>query len=337
MGNIITTDTGNVKDSELGKIITDWALNDYDAGMSYGKTTKLKYLLKKRACCTGRQIMKIALPTINLSDDVTGTTELIEPGYTPVSFSIFSSNEDLQQNCKIERTQYALPEDFGIPGHRTEEHCSALYAEDGLCKQIENDRRKQTSDLYKIAYGYYPADQEFLNVYSDCNCENSTLRNKKKAFSSSFTFDENILAQKFDGRCTSQGDRAYKIENFETNMCINISNEQDLSADENSSINTNQSCSNVKNITDQESYANDDNGLGPAPPTTPAPATTPAPTTSTKRKSVPTPTTTQVPKPSNQSVINQVFNGIKISVTISVIILIIYFIFKKYNFLSFIS
>jgi len=315
MGNIITTDSGYLNNTELGKIIDNWARYDYDAGLGYGKdsTAQVKELLKKRACCVGKNTMSIALPKINLDEAVKGTERVIESEYTPVLINFFKSRDELQRQCNIETDNYALPLDFGVSGHLTEDYCTLLYEgskpDNGLCYQIKNDRRKQLSDEYKIAYGIYPVDKEVLNVYSDCNCLNSTLRNKPQVFSSAETFDVNLLVQKFDARCSLLGDNAYKKENFDTNLCINIVNAQNLSAEENSSINTQENCNFQKSTTDINNNGSD--------------VTSPSTTT----KSVaPTPTTTTSSKTNKQ---NSIITPVTVFAIISIISIIL-FILKMY-------
>jgi hypothetical protein len=306
MGNIITNDSGYIKQSQLANLINEWAKNDYDAGLGYNKdsSSQIKHLLKKRACCVRKNYMPIALPKINITD-------LINPlgddyGYETVNIAIFADTNDMTQNCRIDNSNYLLPATFNSEYISTEGSCTLLYEgnsrNEGLCKNIKNERLKQTDSEFKASYSIYH-DKQLENVYSDCNCLNSVFRKKKDLFKESYSVDENIIAQKFDRMCSSLGDNVYKAKNFETNMCINIVDVNSMKSEDLSIINLNQNCSQqnpIATTNSMPSYAipstNPSNTTKPTNPTTAInPTNRTNPTTAT--------TATNPVKPANNYII----------------------------------
>jgi hypothetical protein len=244
MGNIVTNNSGYPIDSALGTLINDWAINDYDAGLGYKKdeSAQIKKLLKKRACCTRQGVMSISLPII---DPIVDGPECVKPGYKPVNIRIFNSNQaEMEQNCSIDNNNYLLPVNFGTTGIETDTNCKLLYEgpteNQGLCNSIKNDRSKQSTSGKVIAYGLY--DNDINNVYADCNCLNSVLRNLNN-FKSAYAFDDEIIVQKFDLRCSSLGNMAYKLQNKEVKtLCINIVDLNNIYVQEEGIVNLNQNC-----------------------------------------------------------------------------------------------
>ncbi len=327
MGNIIITEKGHLRDTELSNLIKKWALNDYDAGLNYGQVYEapMKNLLKKRACCLRKTSMNIALPTINLENQ---NTDIIEPGYTSVIINdIYKDDDDLKKNCKFEKNyDYVLGDDFIEKNHQASDVCRFIYegenGNDGLCFNVKADRAKQLNSEYKIAYGIYTVDEEQLNVYSDCNCLNSTLRNKKNTFEfqNNKDFDPDALAQRFDERCSLLKDHAYKLKNVPGDLCINIVNNQNISVEEQSSLNIEANC----NFRKEE---NDYNAPEETLPANNAPTTNKAPT---NNPPTPNKTTASVSSPIILPISKQIVKGIELAVIISIILSILFFIFKMY-------
>ncbi len=254
MGNIIVStesdDYGYVQKSILGDRINNWAMNNYDAGLGYNKTTQLKQLLKKRACCTRQTDMSIALPTIDLNKSV---EESIYDNYTKINIKIFNNQNELNTNCKFNNNQddYLLPLNFSNDKTITATRpCQILYegieinADNkliGLCDSIKLDRAKQSDSDEVIAYGKY--DDDNLNVYPDCNCQNSLLKDSVMVHSADnvkLDLPADQIVQKFDKRCTFVEDNAYKkVDWSNTKLCINEVNTGSITVNK-GSININQ-------------------------------------------------------------------------------------------------
>jgi hypothetical protein len=251
MGNIIVSDTGGIKNSVLKDIISDWAINDYDAGLGKLNNSKIKQLLKKRACCTRQTDMRIALPTIDLTKE---SVNSFSNNYTKIKIKIFNDDNDLKNNCNIEDddyiddTDYKLPDYFASGGPSATQACQILYEGDGqyitgLCGSIKEDRTYQTNDPNIIAYGIY--DDDRLNVYQDCNCLNSVLRNDVSIHSTTqgkLELSSDNIVQQFDKRCTFVHDAAYKVRDItDQKLCINQTITGNINASQQSVINFNQS------------------------------------------------------------------------------------------------
>jgi hypothetical protein len=249
MGNIIISDTGDIKQSKIGDLINDWAINEYDAGLSYNKNiNKTKQLLKKRACCTRQTEMNIALPTIDLTKDGVNS---FSNNYTKIKIKIFKDDIDLSNNCKIDNDDYKLHDNFGHGGYDATIACETLYEGDGfnqgLCNAIKEDRSKQSSDEYTIAYGF-PFNKDpnnILNVYKDCNCLNSIYRNNITIDSTTdgrLELNPDNIVQQFDVKCSSVSDSAYKKTDITNErLCINQINTENITATQKGIININQS------------------------------------------------------------------------------------------------
>ena len=67
MGNTIANNNGEMHDLVLNKFIQEWALNEYNNGISNDAISKIRFknLLKKRACCTKQTRVPIAIPSVN--------------------------------------------------------------------------------------------------------------------------------------------------------------------------------------------------------------------------------------------------------------------------------
>ena len=97
MGNIVSDPIDNnlIQNTQLKKIIETWAKNNYDAGLSWGKTDihntpiRIKNLLLKRACCTRQTNMNIALPIV----DIVGIgTNSVRDCYKPIKVILFEDD-----------------------------------------------------------------------------------------------------------------------------------------------------------------------------------------------------------------------------------------------------
>jgi hypothetical protein len=241
MGNVITNEEEEIKPSVLKNVIDEWAKNDYDAGLNYGKEIPIKKLLLKRACCIKSPHMKIALPTYDAEHDI------MEIGYTPVVIKNIYIEQNHATQCNLsneegDNSNYAQPPDYNN-NQSTTAACQALYQGNkfGLCENVMIDRSKQLTSDRQIAYGRYPED-DALNVYSDCNCLTSVLRNSK-AQAGNITYSASALAQTFDPKCSEPFNHAYnlKIEKIDAEICINSINSTGLTVDT-SQLNISQNC-----------------------------------------------------------------------------------------------
>lgn len=267
-----------------------------------GTNPKYDDLLMKRACCTGQTSMNIALPNAvisnegkvigistvqpenpailrNSSGNIIGGNTLANnfnyrDSYIPLKVNIFDSSFDLTTQCYFENSNLYAVKTTDTGGFNVTPACKALYRGEahnkGLCEHVEHDRAKVYTTDTQIAYGPYLDDNS--NVYPDCNCENSLLRgenrNLKLVDKSSgrpvYNADDEMLAQFFDKRCFSLGPAGFKPWNaIPQNLCININQTQNISADTKSTINQNQTCNLSNSNTSNDFYA----GIDPTRPT----------------------------------------------------------------------
>ena len=261
MGNIITNDNGTIIDSKLKDVIFDWAINDYDAGLNYKQTTKIRKLLLKRACCIKNPDMIIGLPKFTVDNNI---IDVDASNYSPITIENIYNEVNYDTRCNnidnAENADYRQPSGYEKPSLPentsavTMTHaCKVLYEGEtlnkGLCKNIKLDREKQSDDENVIAYGVY--DDDTLNVYSDCNCLNSVLRNKNpKLFVNGVAqYNPNILAQMLDPKCsTLDYVYNYKLETVE-NLCINANELPDMTISNNAKVTVSQNC-NFSSTTD---------------------------------------------------------------------------------------
>jgi hypothetical protein len=270
MGNIISDPSDHFVKSNtvLKNIIEEWAINDYDAGINYNRqpgARPIKNLLKKRACCTRTEVMRVALPDIDLEGD-----KLIKDGYAPISIRIFddkqmddkdpSFNREL---CKIQNedsNDVQVKKDYYQSvlekGNAANESCRSIYMSGStdlkLCKRIKTENNLIYKNASQGAYGYYAKEQKYEDLftngnYFDCSCINSTLRDIDMS-----TFDTNInnketVVQTNDSYCAlcSGAGKCFIPTNEKINesLCINISNVRNLVSEYNSNITNSQSCS----------------------------------------------------------------------------------------------
>ncbi len=247
-----------------------------------GKNPIYNNLLKKRACCTGQSDMTISLPnmiygikgeiigvsTVDKNNpailtrkvgasmiliDVPSPDNKLDNPYIPVKINIFSSAQDMTSQCYFENSNnYALKLDPS-GGFTVSPVCKTLYRGQayakGLCQHVEDDRMKLYSTDTQIAYG--PFNDDDFNVYADCNCENSLLRGENKNISiinertgkPVFNADDEMIAQFFDNRCFNINPRGFRPFNaIPQNLCINIDQTKNISAESKSTINKSQTC-----------------------------------------------------------------------------------------------
>jgi hypothetical protein len=274
MGNIISNTSDHTllnSNSVLKTIIENWALNDYDAGLNYNRAPtdgKVKELLKKRACCTQRKEMIIALPEIDTNHLKTplsaASKSLIKEGYYPVQIRVFDENETISSSlCKFNDTkneekdyfQQKVSKTTGVSANLS---CAALYASGAtdlkLCKKIKNENNLIYHNASQGAYGYYAKENSYdtlvtNNNYLDCTCKNSTLQDVNIA-SDNILLDTHInnneiLVQTNDSYCTNcsaTGKCYIPSDQKVDSLCINIQNARNLVAEYNSNIMNTQSC-----------------------------------------------------------------------------------------------
>lgn len=279
MGNIVSDTNFNLKNSALKDVIQEWAINDYDAGLSYNKDYIIKELLKKRSCCTRNNNIIIALPIIE--------NDTVNPGYYPVNIKVFGSENDDNDkfitnskiNCLlVNKTPYDDLSDNPISYYQSpfdkkqtssaNSACTAIYTNRNsglnLCNSIKNERTiNYSDDISKQSYGYYADLSQNLvlyNNYNDCNCQNSILKNIPVEISSGVPNKPNVnmdemLAQSIDYYCTSclQEGKCY-IPSYQVSesLCINLSNISNSVAENNSNIVNNQSCNNNLDLPSSE-------------------------------------------------------------------------------------
>ncbi len=275
MGNIVSDPNDNqlIANTRIRDLITDWAKNDYDAGLSWRRTNidgstaiKLKNILQKRACCTRQAVMTIALPIIDLNSI---GSNLIKPGYTPIKIRVFEDSEFntnpntckfYVQNSPNEQNKVSYLQNFTAQNLNDVAVCSALYQSGsvnlGLCKKIKDENKQLYADPSQQSYGYYATDRNVIsdnsldsyNNYTDCNCENSILRDITLPAINGLTNlnHKEVFVQSADNYCTtcSTNGRCYVYAKLVTNsVCINIADIKDTIAENSSSITNIQKCS----------------------------------------------------------------------------------------------
>jgi hypothetical protein len=261
MGNIISDSNNYItQNTELKKLIENWALNDYDAGLNYNKTgTPIKNLLRKRACCTRNPTMTIALPNIDLTH-----SKLIKEGYTPIKINVFNQSQlasldiysplcKFPNENKSETGSFSYYQGILSKGTYVNNACSAIYMDGttdlNLCKKIKNENKSIYSKTSQQAYGYYaeqPNNLTNYNNYYDCTCKNSILQDLDLNVFETNVNNKEMIVQNNDSYCKtcSNGGRCFIETNQNAeNICINMANVERLTAQGGSSINNVQNCS----------------------------------------------------------------------------------------------
>lgn len=247
MGNEISDQSSgrlkNLENSKLTQFIQKWALENYDGGLNYGKTTSnsITDVLRKRAVCTRQLSLKIALPEIEADKIV----------YSSILIDIFKNNPELEAYMNASNGFDSSLTEKGVVLSRSK--CvNDLYIP--LCGQVREDRDKMYSSLIHKLYGPLPdtntTNNRKTNAYTDCNCENSFYKhniNLSDVSSNVSGLSYDTLAQNLDKRCSGVLSTAFKTENakYEQNLNVCINEQKiggNITADEKSTIGLNQSC-----------------------------------------------------------------------------------------------
>ena len=146
MGNIVSENQNKYDNSQLKKIITTWALDNYDAGLNYDNQQNITNLLQKRACCTNNVNVNIAFPIINITD-----TNNMQPGYYPVNIQVFTGNNPTEGQCELDISPQNVNKQYGntdmpnylqkniTQGNPLNDLCTAIYTVE---KYMEKSIRK---------------------------------------------------------------------------------------------------------------------------------------------------------------------------------------------------
>lgn len=250
MGNEISDQSSgrlkNLENSKLTQFIQKWALENYDGGLNYGKTTSnsITDVLRKRAVCTRQLSLKIALPEIEADKIV----------YSSILIDIFKNNPELEAYMNASNGFDSSLTDKGVVLSRSK--CvNDLYIP--LCGQVREDRDKMYSSIIHKLYGPLPdtntTNNLKTNAYADCNCENSFYKHNNINLSdvssnvSGLSYD--TLAQNLDPRCSKTDVLSIAFKTgyvkIDQNLNICINDQQiggNITADEQSTIGLNQSC-----------------------------------------------------------------------------------------------
>ena len=274
MGNIICDENLNTlkNDSsidEINKIIRNWALNDYDAGLNYNKGVTIKNLLKKRACCTRNNNINISLPYFN------DTYDSLKEGYFSCkiddiiglnSNDLFDSskcnfNPDFGKNIPVNYFQVPISQLGGE--NRANENCTNIYSTNinslNLCGSIKGEQDiNYSNNRARKSYGYYGNDAvklESFNSYRDCNCLNSVLREIKQdnldindeeiSSLSNLNIYESLVQTNdaYCSKCATEGTCYIPSNQISRQLCVNIASLKDIITDNNSNVKNNQICS----------------------------------------------------------------------------------------------
>jgi hypothetical protein len=269
MGNIVTGENYELNyNTALSDLIHKWAITEYDAGLNYKKNYTIKNLLKKRSCCTRNNNMIIGFPKIDLNESY---EQQIDDIYYPINIKVFEDSVNLVNSTKApeecyfddeykNRTNmnyYQTPISSVLTG-AANENCTLIYEEGlgrlDLCGNIKKERMVQhPNDLPKQSYGYYsnnPAILDSANNYTDCNCQNSILKNPKLAVEI-IDISPNIgnvgetMAQMNDKFCIDgmRNGKCYIPAYHGVSMlCVNMAGIKNIITENNSNIVNNQSC-----------------------------------------------------------------------------------------------
>ena len=193
--------------------------------------------------------------------------------YIPIKIKLFDSSFDLTSKCMFEGNNLYSIKTTDTGGFQVTPSCTALYKGEahnkGFCEHVEHDRAKRYTTDTQIAYGPFLDDRS--NVYADCNCENSLLRGENRNIAlvdnnsgrPMYNVNDEILAQFFDKRCFSIGTAGFKPLNaVPQNLCINIDQTKNMSADAKSTINKSQTC----NLTNSNTINDNYSGIDPKAP-----------------------------------------------------------------------
>ena len=306
MGNVIS-ETGILKiNTDLGKYILNWALNDYNPNPKDPNQIALKNSLKKRACCTKQTFIPMAFPDID--------SKLDKIILSSVKIPIFKTDQDINDtNCTMLINSSSDPINYKYTSgtstggiYSTSEGCANIYGT--LCKTIRNNRASVGDTEMEQLYGRNPDDIDPSNLllnnpYIDCNCQNSWYNIQPASVLGGL--DREVLVQNNDSRCSTPANKTYKVINkIATSICFNSMNiGGNITAKDKAALNMDQKC-NISSTT--AGSASITGGMIIPPQTTTIPAvTTPAVTTPAVTKSAVTtpPTKLAVTTPPTKSAV----------------------------------
>ena len=262
MGNVVSSKTnGNLDlNTDLGKFIKDWAMNEYTVNPSLDPKAPLySQQLKKRACCTNNPNPAIGLPGF----DSKGT---FLPSMA-IAIPVFSGTDQITAgNCNLVTDDNGNPQQYlydNADGNfvvSSKAACRTFYPR--LCNAVRNNRKGYNIDgkgkEVKVSsnndyitsdalYGPYGDDLDLnieygsvINAYPDCNCENSEyihwLRKYPKEDNDA---PAQSLSQTFDSRCVSPGmsSRTWKPSKDIRSLCITKIKTGNITATDGGSIN----------------------------------------------------------------------------------------------------
>jgi len=284
MGNIVSdpNDYNLYAGTELKKVIEKWAVNKYDAGLSWGKIDihgtpiKINNLLKKRACCTRQKIMNIALPTVDLN--VYGPNS-IKDGYTVFKVRVFEDNDFkdpktclfIDESLPNDKSLVSYYQDTLIGNAGANPKCKSLYERGGvnlaLCEKIKAERISNYGGRpAQSAYGYYATNTKVLkdnsldsyNNYTDCNCQNSILRDirlpKLLGFDNLNSLETFVQSNDaYCSKCGGEGTCFISSLQRVNSLCINISEVQNALIENASNLQNIQTCS-LQNTVGDSTY-----------------------------------------------------------------------------------
>ena len=260
MGNKITIQSSGVLDTttELGKFIHNWATdkntNFYNTKPidNIDKENNYTNILKKRACCTLNDIVKIPIADVVIpttADTILNGKVIVKGTNLPpklvsitTGIKVFNSTDEITSNaCKFTNNSFLGT----VTGKNKlvniqDGSCGRFHA--NLCKNVLLERQYLKGED-KQYYGLYPqnnpSDARLTNPYIDCNCINSIFNAKniqikdgdtnlplsKKDLSSilpgvSLDRDTNELAQNLDIKCYGEPRRAVKFNDMDKALCI---------------------------------------------------------------------------------------------------------------------
>ncbi len=211
--------------------------------------------------------MNVALPIIDI---YASTDSIIKPGYTPVKIRVFEDDELSNNPATCSFFDESSPGDTGTVNYlqaftsngvsNINGNCSRLYQYGGtnlgLCRKIKIENMKTyNNEPLKSAYGYYASDREIINNnsldnynnYTDCNCENSILRDVKmpKVQDYDNINSREVFVQSNDSYCStcSSNGKCYISSRHSINvLCINIAELQNNITENASSLTNIQTC-----------------------------------------------------------------------------------------------
>jgi hypothetical protein len=224
MGNTLSESTGELYETELSRLLKEWALNKYKMDDSLYVSPSFQNILKKRACCTKQLQIPISIPTY---DEKKKKLE-----FSAVNIPIFSNESDITpENCSFEKDRNSNVKQYYYSDKNgfilANQYCQSIYPT--LCNLVKRDRRNYGND-YIRSYGPYedsnssilPGDINKLNTFVDCNCANSLYLSDVLNAQTINNVNPNSLAQTLDKRCSMNSTKTYKVSDERVNnLCLN--------------------------------------------------------------------------------------------------------------------